>query len=232
VKWKAWIKALISSCLLSVSASVQAGERVDVGLFSKNDTSGWEIRDFSGATQYSLTRVDGKWVVVADLDKSPILNWSWRKENTIDPGNELDKKGDDYVARIYVVKNSGMILLETIALNYVWSYQHHRNDTWNNPFAGENSKMLAQRDASDPQGTWFNERRNVVLDFKRLHGKDIRRIDGVAIMTDSDNSGLKARALYGDIYFSKDLRTSFHSVDIPLFTGVFPDFIAYYPAQG
>jgi hypothetical protein len=64
--------------------------------------------------------------------------------------------------------------------------------------------MLAQRDASDPQGTWFHERRNVVLDFKRLHGKDIRRIDGVAIMTDSDNSGLNATALYGDIFFSKD----------------------------
>jgi len=190
---------------------------VDVGLFSKNDTSGWETRDFAGATQYSLTQVDGKWVVVADsrqsasayykkididLGKTPILNWSWRKEQPIDPGNELDKKGDDYVARIYVVKSSGMILSETFALNYVWSYQHHRNDTWNNPFAGENSKMLAQRDASDPQGTWFNERRNVVLDFKRLHGKDIRQIDGVAIMTDSDNSGLNARALYGDIYFS------------------------------
>jgi hypothetical protein len=64
--------------------------------------------------------------------------------------------------------------------------------------------MLAQRDASDPEATWFSERRNVLLDFKRLHGKDIRQIDGVAIMTDSDNSGLNARALYGDIYFSKD----------------------------
>ena len=89
MKWNAWIKALISSCLLSVSASVQAGERVDVGLFSNNDTSGWEIRDFSGATEYFLAEVDGKLVVVADsrqsasafykkidinLDKTPILN--------------------------------------------------------------------------------------------------------------------------------------------------------------
>jgi hypothetical protein len=40
------------------------------------------------------------------------------------------------------------------------------------------------------------------MDFKALLGKDIRQIDGVAIMTDSDNSGLSARALYGDIYFS------------------------------
>jgi len=217
VKWNAWIKALISSCLLSVSASVQTGERVDVGLFSKNDTSGWEIRDFSGATEYFLAEVDGKRVVVAesrqsastyykkidiDLGETPILNWSWRKELSIDPGDELDKKGDDYVARIYVVKSSGSILSETIALNYVWSYQHRKNDTWGNPFAIENSKMLALRDASDPEATWFSERRNVLLDFKRLHGQDIRQIDGVAIMTDSDNSGLDARALYGDIYFS------------------------------
>ena len=215
--WNNSINVSVLVYLLTVTTSAQPGERVDVGLFSQNDVSGWEIRNFTGATEYSLTQVDGKQVVVADsrqsasayykkididLDKTPILNWSWRKENTIDPGDELDKNGDDYVARIYVVKTNGMILSTTIALNYVWSYQHHKNDTWGNPFAQENSKMLAQRDASDPEATWFSERRHVALDFKRLHGKDIRRIDGVAIMTDSDNSGLSATALYGDIYFS------------------------------
>ena len=217
MKWKISINVFLLAYLLAVAASAQQDERVDVGLFSQNDVSGWEIRNFAGATDYSLTQVDGKQVIVADsrqsasayykkidvdLDKTPILNWSWRKENTIDPGDELDKNGDDYVARVYVVKTNGMILSTTIALNYVWSYQHHKNDTWGNPFAQENSKMLAQRDASDPEATWFSERRHVALDFKRLHGKDIRRIDGVAIMTDSDNSGLSATALYGDIYFS------------------------------
>ena len=217
MKWKIEFIALIFSYLLSVGAWAQPGERVDVGLFSKNDVSGWEIRNFAGATDYSLIQVDGKQVIVADsrqsasayykkididLDKTPILNWSWRKENTIDPGDELDKKGDDYIARIYVVKTNGMNLSTSIALNYVWSYQHQKNDTWGNPFAQENSKMLAQRDASDPEATWFSERRNVVLDFKRLHGRDIRQIDGVAIMTDSDNSGLSGTALYGDIFFS------------------------------
>ena len=217
MKWNNGINVFVLVYLLTLTASAQPGERVDVGLFSQNDVSGWEIRNFAGATDYSLTQVDGKQVIVADsrqsasafykkiginLDKTPILNWSWRKENTIDPGDELDKNGDDYVARIYVVKTNGINQSTTIALNYVWSYQHHKNDTWGNPFAQENSKMLAQRDASDPEATWFSERRNVVLDFNRLHGKDIRQIDGVAIMTDSDNSGLNATALYGDIFFS------------------------------
>ena len=196
----------------------QPVERVDVGLFSQNDISGWEIREFAGATDYSLSLVDGKQVLLADsqqsasafykkikvdLEKTPILNWSWRKVQSINPGNELDKKGDDFVARIYVVKSGGLFFWNTMALNYVWSYQHKREDTWNNPFAGNKAKMLAYRDASDPQGTWFKERRNVAKDFKRLLDKDIRQIDGVAIMTDSDNSGLSAKALYGDIYFSE-----------------------------
>ena len=64
--------------------------------------------------------------------------------------------------------------------------------------------MLALRDASDPEGVWFSERRNVVEDFVQLLDMDIDSIDGVSIMTDSDNSGLSASALYGDIFFSAE----------------------------
>ncbi len=205
-------------CLPPSTGSAQTNLRQDVGLFSRNDTSGWKIRKFSGSTDYSLISVDGQLVLAADsrqsasafykkvkvdLDKTPILNWSWRKEQPINPGNELDKKGDDFVARIYVVKSGGLFYWNTLALNYVWSYQHIKNDFWNNPFAGEKNKMLSQRDALDLKNVWFNEHRNVAIDFKQLLGKDIRHIDGIAIMTDSDNSGLSAKALYGDIYFSE-----------------------------
>jgi hypothetical protein len=99
VKWSIEFIALVFSYLLSVSVWAQPEQRVNVGLFSQNDTSGWEIRDIAEAT-------------------------------------------------------------------------------------------------------WFSERRNLVVDINRLHGRDIQQIDGVAIMTDSDNSGLNATALYGDIFFS------------------------------
>jgi len=87
VKWI--IDAPILAYLLFESAWALPYERVDVGLFSLNDTSGWEIRNFVAATDYSLIQVDGKLVVVADsrqsasafykkidinLDKTPILN--------------------------------------------------------------------------------------------------------------------------------------------------------------
>ena len=38
-------------------------------------------------------------------------------------------------------------------------------------------------------------------DFRRYHGKDVQRLDGIAIMTDTDNSGTEGRAWYGDLSF-------------------------------
>ena len=41
-------------------------------------------------------------------------------------------------------------------------------------------------------------------DFMKLHNLDIKEISGVAIMTDTDNSKLKAISYYQDIYFSAE----------------------------
>ena len=38
-------------------------------------------------------------------------------------------------------------------------------------------------------------------DFRRYHGKDVETLDGVALMTDTDNSGTEGRAWYGDLAF-------------------------------
>ena len=38
-------------------------------------------------------------------------------------------------------------------------------------------------------------------DFRRYHGKNVETLDGVALMTDTDNSGTEGRAWYGDLSF-------------------------------
>lgn len=48
---------------------------------------------------------------------------------------------------------------------------------------------------------WVTETRNVYEDYKRAFGKDPPMISGVAIMTDTDNTGESATAHYGDIVF-------------------------------
>ena len=45
---------------------------------------------------------------------------------------------------------------------------------------------------------------SVVQDFKKLHDLDVSELNGIAIMTDTDNSKQKAVAYYQNIYFSSE----------------------------
>jgi len=50
---------------------------------------------------------------------------------------------------------------------------------------------------------WLNEERNVYEDYKKAFGEESPMISGIAIMTDTDNTGESATAYYGDILFKK-----------------------------
>ena len=47
-----------------------------------------------------------------------------------------------------------------------------------------------------------NSKANVKEDFKRLHDLDVKELDGIAIMSDTDNSKMKSIAYFQNIYFS------------------------------
>jgi hypothetical protein len=72
--------------------------------------------------------------------------------------------------------------------------------------------MIAIRGMDSALHTWFSEKRNVYQDLITYFGdqgsedknlKAYRYIDAIALMTDSDNSASEARALYGEIWFSR-----------------------------
>lgn len=202
---------------LLLSSSVLAQGNVPVGEFSKGQLAGWEPKAFSGKTQYQLVKEGNNTILKAtsnssasglgrkmriDLTKTPVLNWMWRVDNKLEGLDEQSKPGDDYAARIYVVLDGGLLVWNTKALNYVWSSNQSRGATWGNAFVPKNAKMLAVRGQQDNVGSWVREKRNVRADFKRIYGQDITHIDGVALMTDTDNSKGQASAAYGDIFFS------------------------------
>jgi hypothetical protein len=51
---------------------------------------------------------------------------------------------------------------------------------------------------------WITVKANVKEDFKRFHDLDVNQLDGLAIMSDTDNSKMKAVAYYQNIYFSSE----------------------------
>jgi hypothetical protein len=56
-------------------------------------------------------------------------------------------------------------------------------------------------------GEWVSERRNVRADYREAYGEAPPPVNGIAIMTDTDNTGGTATALYGDIVFRKKERS-------------------------
>jgi hypothetical protein len=205
--------------LLAAGATVDAAEPLWVGRFSEQKLIDWEEQKFSAATRYRLVRLDGTTVLAAesersasglvrrirvDLQRYPWLNWRWRIAERLQGGDEKTRQGDDYAARLYVIASGGLRFWNTRAVNYVWSTQSDRGETWPNAFAGDRAMMLALRSGADSTATWYSEKRNVREDFRALHGADIRYIDAVALMTDTDNGNGHAVSYYGDIFFTSE----------------------------
>ena len=51
---------------------------------------------------------------------------------------------------------------------------------------------------------WVIVKANVREHFKKFHDLDVKELNGVAIMTDTDNSKLKAISYYQNIFFSSE----------------------------
>ncbi|MGR9100803.1 MAG: DUF3047 domain-containing protein [Gammaproteobacteria bacterium] len=212
---------MIRFALLTVLLAAASASAADnyVARFSSGSLDGWENKSFREETRYRLSELDGATVLKAqsqssasglykkiriDLRRTPFLNWRWRIENRLQGLDEKTKSGDDYAARIYVVISGGWAFWRTRAVNYVWAGTSAKGEIWPNAFAGENAMMIAVRSSSDDTGRWYEEKRNILKDLKRVYGEDISSIDAVALMTDTDNSNGRATAYYGDIFFSEN----------------------------
>jgi hypothetical protein len=53
---------------------------------------------------------------------------------------------------------------------------------------------------------WVIEKRNIYADYKNAFKDEPPMISGVAIMTDTDDTGESATAYYGDILFRRNQR--------------------------
>jgi hypothetical protein len=210
---------MLFSCAIRAEVS---GEKLIIGSFSSGSLDHWESKEFKGQTNYQLVDLAGTRVLKADsassasglfreqridLQKTPVMSWRWHIKNRLGNNiNEQTKAGDDYAARIYVVISGGLAFWESKAINYVWSSTSPAGKVWPNAYAGDNGKMImiALRSSTDQTDTWYTEKRNIRADLKQQFGEEIRYIDAVAIMTDTDDSFGKTTAYYGDIYFSKN----------------------------
>jgi len=213
------IVAGLAGALLTTMAMAAPAAEHAIGMFVPGALADWEHKSFKGKTQYRLvghgaTRAleatcDGTASAIArrisvDLSKTPILRWQWRVDHVYAGLDGTTKGGDDYAARVYVIHDGGLMAWRTRAINYVWANSQPRGHHWPNAFTDKAMMVAVQAGPPADATHWVSESRNVHEDFKRYNGLDLYNVDGVALMTDCDNSGQKGRAYYRDIRFTSE----------------------------
>ena len=136
-----------------------------------------------------------------DLNKTPFINITWKIEKDLSGIKENTKKGHDYAARVFVIKKTGATPLSNRAINYVFSSNNEVGLNWPSPYTKKSiDNVLASTKKN--LNEWVTVKANVKDDFNKFHNLDVNELDGLAIMSDTDNSKMKAVAYYQKIYFS------------------------------
>ena len=138
-----------------------------------------------------------------NLLNTPFINITWKIEKDLPGIIENSKKGHDYAARVFVVKKTGATALSNRAINYVFSSNNLVGENWPSPYTKKSIDYVLST-TKDHLNEWVTVKANVRKHFKELHNLEIDEISGVAIMTDTDNSKIKAISYYQDIYFSSE----------------------------
>ena len=207
--------------IISIISFPCYAEKVNVFEFTETELSKLEVRKVRGAdnkTEYLVGSNDngnflkaiaddaasglGKKVII-DLNKTPVINITWKVEKDLTGIKENTKKGHDFAARVFVIKKTGATPLSNRAINYVFSSNNKVGFNSPSPYTKKSiDNVLAT--TKENLDKWITVKANVKKDFKKFHNLDVDELDGLAIMTDTDNSKMKAIAYYQNINFTSE----------------------------
>ena len=194
-----------------------SSEKINIFNFNDNDLTKFKSHSIKKKTNYSIITENGQSYLKAeaegqasglgqeikvDLNKTPFLNITWKVEQGILGIKENSKKGHDFAARVSVIKETGSLPWQKKAMNYVFSSNEKTNSHWMGPYRKQIIDYVASSLVDSKEKSWVTVKLNVKEHFKKFLDLDLVEIDGVAIMTDTDNTKQKAVSYYKNIYFS------------------------------
>ena len=210
---KNFITILLASLIFSNTA---IAEKITIFDFTEDEFETLKVKKIKGETTWSLgsnekgnfikAEAEGKGSglgkeILIDLSKTPFINITWKVEKDLSGIVENSKKGHDYAARVFVIKKTGSTALSNRAINYVFSSNNNIGESWPSPYTKKSIDYVLSTTKNN-NNEWVTVKANVREHFKKLHNLDVKELNGVAIMTDTDNSKLKAISYYQNIYFS------------------------------
>jgi len=155
-----------------------------------------------------------------DPQAMPWLHWRWRIAGLNSKSDLRSKQGDDFPVRLYVIFDYDIMQLSffertkiriaralygdslpVAALCYVWANDDPRDSSAWNAYT-DRVRMVVATSGAGEVGQWVAVQRNVKADYLAAFGEPVPRITGIAIATDSDDTGERSLAWYGDIVFA------------------------------
>lgn len=154
---------------------------------------------------------------VLDMPAATTVSWRWKVDRSVAKGDLSKKSGDDFAARLYVffdVPRSRLSWVQrlkltvagdrlghsipTAALCYVWDNRHPVGTIAPNAFTSLVRTIVLQSGNADA-GTWQPQQRNLAADFRAAFGYAAPRVTGIALASDTDNTGEHVKAWFGDV---------------------------------
>jgi hypothetical protein len=149
----------------------------------------------------------------------PVAEWRWKIARLLRKSNIATRAGDDFPARLYVFFDYDIARLPfttrakiriaralfgndvpLASLCYVWDGKSVKGTTAWSPYT-DRVRVIVAESGDAHLNQWVTVRRNIVDDFRAAFGEGPGQVTGVAVATDTDNTGESATAFYGDIRF-------------------------------
>ena len=216
------IKDLFKICFVTLAIILPANaDQIQAFEFTEEELKNLKVRKVRGVdnkTNYTIgSNENGNYLkakaenaasglgkeIKINLNSTPIINITWKVEKNLEGIKENTKKGHDFAGRVFVVKKTGATPLSNRAVNYVFSSNNIVGNNWPSPYTKKSIDNVLST-TKEHLNEWVTVKANVKRDFKKFHDLDLNEIDGIAIMTDTDNSEMIAITYYQNIYFSEE----------------------------
>jgi hypothetical protein len=202
----------------TATASVPAGDALILDDFDREPAacfpSGWKSRsDTTSASRvYRVVGESGAQYLHAEahadsvqiglpvafrLHDYPLLSWRWRVAELPAGGDEREADTNDSAAGVYVVFKGSFGGLLPRVLKYVWSAREPTGMALPSPRYA-NARIVVLESGPTDRGTWKTEMVNVAEDYRRFFQSEPPDPEGIALLTDADNTKSRAVADYDD----------------------------------
>lgn len=225
---------LIAFVILGLSKTVLSGGNdtfpvagFDSDKMKKGVPVGWKLEKKKGTPVITLEKVGDRFCLHmasdskssfgikretgVNVEEYPFLNWKWKVTKLPKGGDVRKADTDDQAMQIYVAftATGWPKKLNTPVIGYIWGNEAPKGlmVTSPQPLCSK-VRYIVVRNKSDELGKWYEEKRNVSEDYKKIFsdikGGKLRDIEGISFYINSQHTKSEGDSYIYDVYFSKD----------------------------